>query len=51
LSTYINKDSVYPSEIGNLYLAKTPYSAINAKTSIILINLKNSTGIICFSKR
>jgi hypothetical protein len=51
LATYINKDILYSSELGKFYLAKNPKYSINAKSSIIIINLKNYVGTICNSKR
>jgi hypothetical protein len=51
MATYINKDSIYFSELGNYYLAKNPNYAINAKSSLVIINLYNYEGTICESKR
>jgi hypothetical protein len=51
MATYINKESIYYSELGNYYLAKNPNYAINVKSSIVIINLDNYKGTICNSKR
>jgi hypothetical protein len=51
MATYINKDSIYFSELGEFYLAKNPNYAINAKSPIIIINLYNYEGVLCKSKR
>jgi hypothetical protein len=51
LSTYINKDLVYSSELGKFYLAKNPNYAINAKQPLILIDLHSKIATYSTSKR
>jgi hypothetical protein len=50
-ATYINKEVIYKSELGEFFLAKNPDFAINAKISIIVVNVKTNTAIFCNSKR
>jgi hypothetical protein len=51
MATYINKECIYSSELGDYYLAKNPNYAINTKSSIIIININTYHAIICDSKR
>ena len=51
MATYINKEAIYKSELGEFFLAKNPDYAINAKIPIILVNVKTNTAIFCRSKR
>ena len=51
MATYINKEAIYKSELGEFFLAKNPDYAINAKIPIILVNVKTNTAIFCNSKR
>lgn len=51
MSTYINKELIYESELGNFYLAKNPNYAINAKFPLILVNIDSNTATLFDSKR
>lgn len=51
MSTYINKEVKYKSELGEFFLAKNPDYANNAKIPIIVVNVKTNTAIFCNSKR
>ena len=51
MSTYVNKEVKYNSELGEFFLAKNPDYAINAKIPIIVVNIKTNTAIFCISKR
>ena len=51
MTTYINKESVYSSELGEFYLAKNPSYAINAKSPVILIEIESNLAHFCSSKR
>lgn len=51
MSTYINKELIYYSELGEFYLAKNPEYAINAKQPTILINIEANNATFFSSKR
>nr|YP_010555479.1 GIY-YIG endonuclease [Ramaria rubella]UYR22227.1 GIY-YIG endonuclease [Ramaria rubella] len=51
MATYINKNLIYSSELGEFYLAKNPSYSINAKSPVILIDIETDLATFCSSKR
>lgn len=51
MSTYINKEMLYSSELGKFYLAKNPDYAVNAKMATIVIDVILNTATYFNSKR
>jgi hypothetical protein len=51
MATYINKESIYFTELGEFYLAKNPNYSINAKIPIIVIDINLNIALFYNSKR
>jgi len=51
MSTYINKDLTYSSELGKFYLAKNPNYAINANIPIVAIDIVLNLATFYTGKR
>ena len=51
MATYINKEAIYKSELGEFFLAKNPDYAINAKMATIVIDVILNTATYFNSKR
>lgn len=51
MTTYINRELIYNSELGSFFLAKNPTYAINAKIPIVVIDIEANKAILFNSKR